>query len=374
MSKDIARRFAASLTRPQMGCDPELFLSQGGEVIGSEKVIPEEGIKSSYKTVDYDAPKFAWARERPLKTVYSLPGVVRDGVQAEIQTNAYSCREELCGDLSAALNLLKAKLPDGIIIDSRTVVDVSAKELASLSEKSRVLGCAPSLNIYGPRPVKVPGDHPVRSAGGHIHMSVDEQARANPHDLVRLFDICVGVPSVFLDRDPRAAERREVYGRAGEFRLPHYGIEYRTLSNFWLRSYPLTSFVLAATRTAYVLWLTDRGASLIEATAGMEVEQAINTNSTEKALPVVEALDMYLHRNVAQWLEEVYDEDEDLPGEDHWTVFLPPLQRFLDFSLKGMEWWWPTWGMAGVGGDGWEYFRADAMITRLKEEKMTRVA
>jgi hypothetical protein len=60
----------------------------------------------------------------------------------------------------------------------------------------------------------------------------------------------VGNTCVLLDRDPRAAERRQIYGRAGEYRLPDHGLEYRTLSNFWLRAYPLFSLVMGLSRLA----------------------------------------------------------------------------------------------------------------------------
>ena len=53
-----------------------------------------------------------------------------------------------------------------------------------------------------------------------------------------------------MDRDPGVAERRKVYGRAGEYRLPPHGLEYRTLGNFWLRAYPLMALVMGLTRIA----------------------------------------------------------------------------------------------------------------------------
>ena len=46
-----------------------------------------------------------------------------------------------------------------------------------------------------------------------------------------------------IDRNPLQKERRKLYGMAGEYRLPAHGIEYRTLSNFWLRSPVLADFV-----------------------------------------------------------------------------------------------------------------------------------
>ena len=46
-------------------------------------------------------------------------------------------------------------------------------------------------------------------------------------------DILLGLPSVILDAD---TERRAMYGAAGAHRIKPYGVEYRSLSNFWLGS------------------------------------------------------------------------------------------------------------------------------------------
>ncbi len=52
-----------------------------------------------------------------------------------------------------------------------------------------------------------------------------------PLEVIKAMDIFLGVPSIFLDGDK---ERRKLYGGAGAHRVKPYGVEYRTLSNFWL--------------------------------------------------------------------------------------------------------------------------------------------
>lgn len=225
-----------SATGVTFGCDPELFIESGGQVVGSEKVIPLNGVPSSYNKI------------------------IMDGVQVEFNATPDTCRARMGNAMAATFKTLKAHLDamkakgTSFEVSFKSVVEVDKAELASLSEKSRQLGCAPSLNAYdkGATISVDPTTYRTRSAGGHIHLGLgsftilyDERTR-----LVPLMDVLVGLPSVLVDRDPRAAERRKVYGRAGEHRLPFHGLEYRTLSNFWLRAYPLMGMVLGLSRLA----------------------------------------------------------------------------------------------------------------------------
>ena len=259
------------------GSDPELFFQRGGQIIGAEKVLPEEGL---------------------INPLHGVPFVVLDGVQCELNPPQSSTPVGVASHISTAFRLLQqhlAKTPDAeVTCCFNRIVDVSRKELNSLSEKSRVLGCLPSLNIYGSKPLKCNREtYRKRSPGGHVHVGLkttniysgsatspntDERSR-----LVPLYDILVGNFSVLLDRDPGAAERRENYGRAGEFRLPEHGIEYRTPDNFWLRNYSLMSFVfgminLATSVLVETLNGNDLEQELVEIVNIKRVIKAINNN------------------------------------------------------------------------------------------------
>ena len=75
----------------------------------------------------------------------------------------------------------------------------------------------------------------LRTAGGHIHLGHEilknQLVRIRT---VRMMDLFLGIPSIFLDGDKASKERKKIYGEAGRFREPLHGLEYRTLSNFWL--------------------------------------------------------------------------------------------------------------------------------------------
>src|SRR5690606_5853835 len=72
-----------------------------------------------------------------------------------------------------------------------------------------------------------------RTCGGHIHIGYDSPDFIVSEDIVHAMDTVLGLESINLDKDDR---RREMYGKAGCFRVKDYGVEYRTLSNFWLQS------------------------------------------------------------------------------------------------------------------------------------------
>jgi hypothetical protein len=95
---------------------------------------------------------------------------------------------------------------------------------------AHVFGCEPDFDAWTkeinpkPRP-----PHPLmRSAGGHVHV----ETKNDPIISVRAMDLCLAIPSLFMDSD--GDKRRQLYGKRGAFRPKPYGFEYRTLSNYWI--------------------------------------------------------------------------------------------------------------------------------------------
>ena len=74
-----------------------------------------------------------------------------------------------------------------------------------------------------------------RFAGGHIHIGTDfiNEHPQNTKILVMAHDLCVGAYCWLHDKD---SDRKKAYGQLGRYRPKEYGIEYRTPSNFWLKS------------------------------------------------------------------------------------------------------------------------------------------
>lgn len=92
-----------------------------------------------------------------------------------------------------------------------------------------VFGCEPDFDAWTGTVNKKPEPpHPLmRSAGGHIHV----ETKRDPLEVVRNMDLFLGVPSVLMDK---GEQRKQMYGGAGAHRVKPYGVEYRTLSNFWI--------------------------------------------------------------------------------------------------------------------------------------------
>lgn len=93
--------------------------------------------------------------------------------------------------------------------------------------------CMPDYNVYTEKKNKKPNakNQNLRSAGFHIHVGYDHPAVPESLRMVKLLDIFLGIPSVIIDPDKK---RRELYGKAGAFRLTKYGVEYRTLSSYMM--------------------------------------------------------------------------------------------------------------------------------------------
>lgn len=357
------------LISPNFGCDPEIFLTKGDKIIGAERVIPEEGLGAGTK--------------KP---------IVLDGVQVELNPRPNSCRTLVGNELAAAFKTLKNHLAkmEGITASFKQVVEVDPKELEGLSQKAKALGCAPSENIYDSK-ATVGIDGSVcgqRSAGGHIHLGIHGTLFKERQRLVVLMDILLGNTAVLMDRNPLNAQRRKNYGRAGEHRLPQHGLEYRTLSNFWLRAWPLTSGVFGISRFACNVLAnslpgyTGFGQAeekLLQISDVEAVIRAINTNDVElakKNYSVVrdylaahtQKLNSGLHAgNVEQF--DYFVSKIDTDGIEYWFPE-DPLKHWTETYYATTD---HSAIQKGVQ-NGWEHFLSKVVATEMKTGLHKQVA
>lgn len=114
---------------------------------------------------------------------------------------------------------------------------------------ARLVGCAKEFCAYEMKqqesPVSAILNDNLRSCGGHIHLGskILEGDGAEGILIIYIMDLFLGVPSLWLDSDQSSPRRREIYGKAGRYRPKPYGVEYRSLGNFWLNSPDLVSLI-----------------------------------------------------------------------------------------------------------------------------------
>lgn len=354
-----------------VGCDPEFFIEKEGEVVGAEKAIPDTGLNVNNND--------GFGR---------TSNIIVDGVAVELNPSAQACRANLGNSIRVCFQKLKEQLEEkGYKVHQKGAVTIDKKRYEEISDKNKVLGCGPSNNIHDSKAkVEVTKQNErKRFAGGHIHLSIP---KPRPEVMLPLLDLFVGNTCVLIDRDPEQKERRKMYGRAGEYRLPKWGLEYRTPSNFWLRSYQLMGFVMGLSRMALRFSNYDEYEKVGQITynyqEGFHEEQ--KTRPSEEAMiwlserldqkQVAEAInendfDM-AHKNWLLFKEfiSIFIKDNPAPKESNsWFPLWPNvLENFEYFVKKGIDHWWPeknfmeTWIKMPEGhGTNWENFIANVV-------------
>ena len=124
--------------------------------------------------------------------------------------------------------------------------------------KAQEFGCDPDYNAYTLEMNVKPEceDKTFRTCGGHIHVGLDDKSPENLIRVIRAMDAVVGVWSVIADKDTK---RRVLYGKAAAFRPQPHGVEYRTLSNFWIFNKALIEEVWDRTQHALTLDIPQNG-------------------------------------------------------------------------------------------------------------------
>jgi hypothetical protein len=201
------------------GADPEFFVAKGGKPISAHGLIPG-------------------TKKEPFKVGYGAVQV--DGMALEFNINPAKGEAGFIRNLEAVMGQILRMVPDVEYYDNPTA-EFGFEYIDAQPMEAKELGCEPDFNAYtrdvNPRPDV---NAPFRTAAGHIHIGwTNGVDRLHPEHfeacctLTKMLDLYLGVPSLLWDEDDK---RRKLYGAAGAFRPTHYGMEYRTLSNRWLRN------------------------------------------------------------------------------------------------------------------------------------------
>jgi hypothetical protein len=209
-----------------VGCDPEVFVKQNGV------------FKSAYGLIKGD-------KKHPMKV--DKGAVQVDGMALEFNIDPARSEDEFSVNVQHVFNTMKLMVPDYEVV-AVPVAHFDNGYMKTQPMEALELGCDPDYNAWaGIANVKPNADRPMRTASGHVHIgwTNDKDIQDAGHigmcnDVAKQMDFMLGLPSLMYDDD---VLRREMYGKAGCCRYKPYGVEYRTLSNAWLKSEALMRWV-----------------------------------------------------------------------------------------------------------------------------------
>jgi len=179
------------------------------------------------------------------------------------------------------------------------------------------IGCHPSINVYAMEQKLPPAfNGGLRTGSFHLHFGhklfKDFQTRLNT---IKLLDIYVGLSSIIFDKDESSAARRQLYGEAGQFREQKWGLEYRVLSPYALKTPKLVDLVydLADYSFNHVRHGTDK--AFVNSFNADKIQKAINTCDVELARKLLSQVGM--PKELMERVEENYGE---LDMHKQWAI------------------------------------------------------
>lgn len=251
-----------------VGCDPEVFVKQDGM------------FKSAYGLIKGD-------KKNPQKV--NRGAVQVDGMALEFNIDPANSEDEFSLNVQTVFNQLKLMVPD-YEIATVPVAHFDHTYMKNQPSEALELGCDPDYNAWtGLVNTKPDGNRPMRTASGHVHIgwTNDENINDGLHQdmgraVVKQMDFFLGLPSLFYDAD---TERREMYGKGGCLRFKPYGVEYRTLSNAWLRNTKLMKWVFRNTKEGFTQLMS--GNALFNKYG--DIQDIINNSDVKEASKIVNA-------------------------------------------------------------------------------------
>jgi hypothetical protein len=260
-----------------IGCDPEFFLKERK----SGKLISAIPFITGTKDVPFRLP---------------LGGnIQRDNVAMEIATDPAASMDEFIGNIRNTLTEAIKTLP----VDTEIVAAPSANFDPDQLKHPEALafGCDPDYCAWevkeNDKPCAV--DNTFRSCGAHIHVGTDGKDDnvflldfEGRLQTVKVMDCLHGIISSVLDSNKEAIDRRQLYGKPGAHRPKDYGVEYRVLSNYWLKS-PITVMMMySLTQDALSIVRAGRAEELIEEMGANQVRNTITAGDSVAAMKMIE--------------------------------------------------------------------------------------
>lgn len=150
----------------------------------------------------------------------------------------------------------------------------------------------------------------LRSAGGHIHLGVErwdgnELTYEDKCEIIRMCDIFLGLGSVIYDNTEASKKRKELYGQAGAFRPKNYGVEYRSLGNFFLRDSKYMDWIFKSLEEGFKFL----DSNIIAGDKYRNVEKTINAQDRTKSLKLMRKYNVPLFSMVNSKIEVIKNQE-----------------------------------------------------------------
>lgn len=239
---------------------------------------------------------------KPISSIGLIGGNKWHPVQVENLPEGFTLQED---NVALEFGIPPAATEDQFVEHIRTVLQAGLSKCKGLTfsklsctifpedqmqhPAAHMFGCEPDFDAWTEKENEKPTPpHPfMRSAGGHVHI----ETKLNKTNVVKACDLTLAVPSVLMDD---GAERKQLYGKAGCYRPKPYGVEYRTLSNFWIFGEKYVRWVWKNTQRA-LEEISDKGEwTGIEAHYGKVIQDCVNNNDKKVAERLVKEFDLYV--------------------------------------------------------------------------------
>jgi hypothetical protein len=247
-----------------IGCDPELFLEKNNSIVSAEGMIG--GTKENPKLISEEGHA---VQEDNIMVEFNIPP---SSTKNDFKNNILFTLSYL--ETLASINGCKLNISASAVVDSKYLQ----------TQQAKTFGCESDWDAYVREENSFSSKNKnLRSCGGHIHVGYLNPDQETSEKIVFAMDAVLGLESISLDSDDR---RRSMYGKAGCFRFKNYGLEYRTLSNFWIKTPELMEW--AYTKTMEAIELVNSGAiDIILDLYKFNIRNIINNNNKEEALLIL---------------------------------------------------------------------------------------
>lgn len=296
--------------RSTIGTDPEFFIkSKTGKFLNAETMFPG-------------------TKEEPFPMKCGA-GLQTDNVAVEFASPVGKDGTDLVNKLRDTFSELFLMLPKDTVLDLSPAALFDNDQLQT--PQAQLFGCSPSYCAWD----LVENERPnatisnLRSAGAHIHIGkcdgdgndflLDPWGKIN---VVRMCDAFHGIISVVLDNSKESVMRKELYGKAGEHRPKEYGVEYRTLSPFWMKSPNLVMLIDSLTQDALRMVREEKYETLITALGGSEtIRTIINTGNIVAAKEAIDTvLVNYMSEDSKYFLKECIESITKYDFKKEWQL------------------------------------------------------